>query len=691
MFKKLLIRIFAPILIVGLLFGTSPILEQEFHIDLFNTQTVHADATNKYWVGGTGNWSDAANHWADSSGGAPGAGNLPTSATNVWFDANSFSGAGQTVTVNTTANCKDMDWTGATNTPTLQWASGIRLNVSGSCTFIADMIIPTSGADIYLQLVGTGSLTTAGINVPVVVVVSTAGSVSLVDNLSQVGGAFPQFVIETGTFITNNNSMTNTTFVINGAGVKTLTLGASTINCAVWLNQGSNITLTANTATINCSGNFTGGSLNYNGASIYLTGATSTITGSNTFNTLSLVPTTTQTITFTAGTTQTAATFNLSGDATHQHTLTSSNPGLAWMITKTGGGYVNGDYLTLNRSVASPNTYTFYAGTHSVDNGNNPGWIFTAPTTPTVTTQLPTPIHAEYATGNGTITDLGAGNANSTSIGFDWGIAPGVYTASVTTAGSYPLGAFTDTVSPLVPFTTYYYRAKAQNGVGWGYGAEQTFTSIVIHPPLNFTVSPNGVLTWVLDEDATETVIVRGTSNTPTTLTDGVVIYNGAATTYTDVNPSPETQTYYYSAWGVSGIYYSQAYSTTANGGGMISFIGVIALGGLLTWFSWKRRNIALSLAASLTWLALAFWILIGDSAPFSITDSWGLIIGGVLVIMAFIPVLTFMDNPVVRSSGGKSWTEYKSDKELRSYDEKQPSIYDRHRAEIRAKLRRRR
>ncbi len=39
-----------------------------------------------YWVGGSGNWSDATNHWAASSGGVPESNNLPAPITNVHFD-----------------------------------------------------------------------------------------------------------------------------------------------------------------------------------------------------------------------------------------------------------------------------------------------------------------------------------------------------------------------------------------------------------------------------------------------------------------------------------------------------------------------------------------------------------------------------------------------------------------------------
>ena len=86
---------------------------------------------DRYWVGGTGNWSDTS-HWSATSGGAGGA-SKPTSADDVHFDANSFSGAGQVVTINENTACKSMDWTGATNTPDLAGASSKSLTVYRRC------------------------------------------------------------------------------------------------------------------------------------------------------------------------------------------------------------------------------------------------------------------------------------------------------------------------------------------------------------------------------------------------------------------------------------------------------------------------------------------------------------------------------------------------------------------------------
>lgn len=70
--------------------------------------TCSIQAANYYWTGGTGNWSDFANHWATASGGTTFYTQPPTPLDDVYFDANSFSANGQAVTVDQPANfCKN--------------------------------------------------------------------------------------------------------------------------------------------------------------------------------------------------------------------------------------------------------------------------------------------------------------------------------------------------------------------------------------------------------------------------------------------------------------------------------------------------------------------------------------------------------------------------------------------------------
>jgi len=61
---------------------------------------------NRYWIGGTGNWSNTAN-WSTTSGGGGGAA-APTSSDDVFIDANSGFGAGGTITLGADGYCHDI-------------------------------------------------------------------------------------------------------------------------------------------------------------------------------------------------------------------------------------------------------------------------------------------------------------------------------------------------------------------------------------------------------------------------------------------------------------------------------------------------------------------------------------------------------------------------------------------------------
>ena len=68
---------------------------------------------NRYWVGGTASWDGTAGtKWATTSGGAGGA-SVPTSADDVFFDANS---GAVTVTKTGTEFCASCNFTGFTGT-----------------------------------------------------------------------------------------------------------------------------------------------------------------------------------------------------------------------------------------------------------------------------------------------------------------------------------------------------------------------------------------------------------------------------------------------------------------------------------------------------------------------------------------------------------------------------------------------
>jgi len=113
---------------------------------------------NRYWVGGTGNWSDATNHWSDSSGGTPNASFLPTSSDNVYFDANSGTG---TCTINATANCLDFDASASTVTT---FAGSSALNVYGSFTFKSGATNSWLGNIVFKATSGTKTIDTNSVS-----------------------------------------------------------------------------------------------------------------------------------------------------------------------------------------------------------------------------------------------------------------------------------------------------------------------------------------------------------------------------------------------------------------------------------------------------------------------------------------------------------------------------------------------
>ena len=114
-------------------------------------------ASDYYWVGGSGNWSEYSIHWATSSGGAFFQPQVPTSNDNVIFDTNSFLSPGQIVTVdNTIAYCKNMIWTGAINASTLSSAStSTVLKIFGSLTLNPNMNVSFNGI-LKFEALNTG-------------------------------------------------------------------------------------------------------------------------------------------------------------------------------------------------------------------------------------------------------------------------------------------------------------------------------------------------------------------------------------------------------------------------------------------------------------------------------------------------------------------------------------------------------
>ena len=112
-------------------------------------------------------------------------------------------------------------------------------------------------------------------------------------------------------------------------------------------------------------------------------------------------------------------------------------------------------------------------------------------------------------------------------------------------------------------------------------------------------------------------------------------------------------------------------YSSADTGGFMslsflfLSLVG-LAFGLLVIAFRWK--DMLLSYAAALTWMAIGFWWILGDITNFGLDDSWSKILIFVPFILAFTVLLNLMNTEIrMEARGGQgsrgsqstqSWTE---------------------------------
>jgi len=257
-----------------------------------------------YWVGGTGNWSDATNHWATASGGTPNAANTPLSTDNVIFDASSStSNAAYTLTVDTTSNCADLTMAGPGAGNNITWAGSAALNIYGSMSLTAgtaDLTRTYSGAITFASTSTGKTINTNGVTLNSTITFNgVGGGWTLAADLSLGNTSSAKAITLTaGTLDTSGYAVSCGSFVISGSTTRTLTLGASTISVygvgVAWsAATTTNLTFNSNTSTINCGGiggasntSFDGGGLTYNNVVWYplLGNVNATMTGANTFS-----------------------------------------------------------------------------------------------------------------------------------------------------------------------------------------------------------------------------------------------------------------------------------------------------------------------------------------------------------------------------------------------------------------------
>jgi hypothetical protein len=366
---------------------------------------------DRYWVGGSGNWDGGTANWAATSGGSSGA-SAPTSADDVFFDANSDSGATFTVTTLTAVQTvRNLTVSGLDQSMVL--AGSVALTIQGDITLPASGMTWTHSGGLSITGTVDRTITTNGVTISSAVTFNPLGTAPV--PVITLGSALTLATTRSITYtrgILNfaGYNVTAATFISTGTVTRTLTLGSGTVTLVsagnVWnLAGATNLTLVSTASTLlftaASSKTFAGNGLTYNIVKNAGAGAL-VISGANTFGELgnTVQPTT---VTLTSGLTQTVTTLSLEGTAGNLVTLNASTAGTAATLSK-ASGTVNVSYLSIKDNTPTGGARWVASNGTNVDGGNTVGWEF---------------ILGQQATGSiGTVTvTFGAGiNVSATSV-----------------------------------------------------------------------------------------------------------------------------------------------------------------------------------------------------------------------------------------------------------------------------------
>ena len=179
---------------------------------------------NRYWVGGSGSWTNASTaNWSASSGGGSGA-SAPTAADNVFFDQ-----AG-TYTVTLSLNPKCLSMTVSAGTVTI--AGGSTLTISGGMSLVAGTVWSYT-SELIFDATATGhTITTNGTTINSRISWSgVGGGWSLGSALTTLGGigGTQATTLTAGNLNLNNFNLSTYLFSSQGSQVRNLTFGTGNV------------------------------------------------------------------------------------------------------------------------------------------------------------------------------------------------------------------------------------------------------------------------------------------------------------------------------------------------------------------------------------------------------------------------------------------------------------------------------
>lgn len=223
-----------------------------FVLTLFFSNTSISYASDRYWVGGSGNWSDAS-YWSDSDSGIGGF-SVPTSTDNVFFSAGSFSADGAIVTLDTIANTASLDFSGIDQA--VIFSSSVNsINIYGALILPETNLTWTFTGTAYVYLKATTSVNitmgeTSGRNFNRLYFDGVNGMWTSQDEMN-IGG---NIIHANGTWNTYDNTVTISGNYSTATGTKTLTLGSSVFTILGWEAYNTGFTFNSQNSTVRITG-----------------------------------------------------------------------------------------------------------------------------------------------------------------------------------------------------------------------------------------------------------------------------------------------------------------------------------------------------------------------------------------------------------------------------------------------------
>lgn len=241
---------------------------------------------------------------------------------------------------------------------------------------------------------------------------------------------------------------------------------------------------------------------------------------------------------------------------------TSPNPTINDNSTFDGNGIGS---FTSNIIGLTPGT-TYYVKAYATSSASITGYgeqvIFnTLATIPSVTTSMVSNITDNSATCGGNVTS--DGGTTVTSRGICWSTNQNPTIGDNHTTDGSGIGAFTSSITGLVPNTTYYVRAYATNSVGTSYGEQKSFITIIT-PPTVLTLNVSNITATSatcggnVTSDGGSTITARGicwsTSQNPTINNTHTTDGNGTGSFTSSITELTPGTTYYVKAYATNSI-----------------------------------------------------------------------------------------------------------------------------------------